>query len=234
MLLQCGTPILCPSRAVLTQGWTPDFVPAMVEYATQHKYYDELGHVSGDDAIHTSQELARKEEIFTGPRGGGVLAVALKKVLPVITTLPHPLSLAALTLPFTRTLTHSLDASSYLPPTTILPTRVRRAVFHPPPSHPQPLRRLSPRSRPLTHTTRRLSPPLPPPPPPPHPPRPPARPPASLSLSGQEPCTPSCCTLCMRMYRSPSTRSPRPSSATTSTRCCAPPTATTSSPTRPR
>ena len=39
--------------------------------------------------------------------------------------------------------------------------------------------------------------------------------------------------LLLCIYRSPSTRCPRPSSATTSTRCCAPPTATTSSPTRP-
>ena len=39
--------------------------------------------------------------------------------------------------------------------------------------------------------------------------------------------------LLLCIYRSPSTRCPRPSSATTSTRYCAPPTATTSSPARP-
>jgi len=66
-------------RPHLLQGWTPDFVPAMVEHATQQQLYDELGHVSGEEAVKMAQELARSEGIFTGTSGGGVLAVALKK-----------------------------------------------------------------------------------------------------------------------------------------------------------
>jgi cysteine synthase A len=66
-------------RPHLMQGWTPDFVPRMVEHATEHKLYDELDHVSGDEAVQMSKDLARAEGIFTGTSGGGVLAVALRK-----------------------------------------------------------------------------------------------------------------------------------------------------------
>ena len=74
-------------RPHLLQGWTPDFVPRMVEDATQAKYYDELCHVSGDEAVQTSQALARTEGIFTGTSGGGVLAVALRKARTLSTPL---------------------------------------------------------------------------------------------------------------------------------------------------
>ena len=33
-------------RPHLLQGWTPDFVPCMVEHAREMQLYDELGHVS--------------------------------------------------------------------------------------------------------------------------------------------------------------------------------------------
>ena len=51
----------------------------MVEHSSQHGLYDELDHVSGEEAVKTAQELARAEGIFTGTSGGGVLAVALRK-----------------------------------------------------------------------------------------------------------------------------------------------------------
>ena len=38
-----------------------------------------LAHVVGEEATKTAQELARREGIFTGTSGGGVLAVALRK-----------------------------------------------------------------------------------------------------------------------------------------------------------
>ena len=66
-------------RPHLLQGWTPDFVPRMVEDSTEDGLYDELGHVSGEEAVETARELARLEGIFTGTSGGGVLACALKK-----------------------------------------------------------------------------------------------------------------------------------------------------------
>ena len=51
-------------RPHLFQECTPDFVPAMVEHSTQNKLYDELGHVSGDQAVKTAQELARTEGVW--------------------------------------------------------------------------------------------------------------------------------------------------------------------------
>ena len=66
-------------RPHLMQGWTPDFVPQMAEYATQNGLYDELSHVSGDEAISAARELAASEGIFTGTSGGGILACALRK-----------------------------------------------------------------------------------------------------------------------------------------------------------
>lgn len=66
-------------RPHLLQGWTPDFVPRMVEHATEHDLYDELDHVSGEEAVEMAKLLARSEGIFTGTSGGGVLAVGLRK-----------------------------------------------------------------------------------------------------------------------------------------------------------
>lgn len=79
-------------RPHLMQGWTPDFVPAMVEHATQNGLYDELEHVSGVQATETAQELARTEGIFTGTSGGGILHVALRKAK----TLPKGSSMVVL------------------------------------------------------------------------------------------------------------------------------------------
>ena len=79
-------------RPHLLQGWAPDFVPAMVEHATQHELYDELAHVSGDEAVETARSLARSEGIFTGTSGGGVLAVGLRKAA----TLPKGSSVVVL------------------------------------------------------------------------------------------------------------------------------------------
>ncbi|MFC6638282.1 pyridoxal-phosphate dependent enzyme [Sulfitobacter sp. JBTF-M27] len=59
------------------QGWTPDFIPAVLEEAVTGGYYDELIPVAGPDAIKCAQDLAQKEGIFTGISGGGTFAVAL-------------------------------------------------------------------------------------------------------------------------------------------------------------
>jgi cysteine synthase A len=44
-------------RPHLMQGWTPDFVPAMVEDATQAQLYDGLDHVSGEEAVRCAQDV---------------------------------------------------------------------------------------------------------------------------------------------------------------------------------
>lgn len=58
------------------QGWTPDFIPLVLQEAIDKAYYDELVPVAGPDGIKWAQELARKEGIFTGVSGGSTFAIA--------------------------------------------------------------------------------------------------------------------------------------------------------------
>ena len=60
------------------QGWTPDFIPFVLQEAIDGKYYDELIPVAGPDGIAWSQKLARSEGIFTGISGGASFAVAMQ------------------------------------------------------------------------------------------------------------------------------------------------------------
>ncbi len=59
------------------QGWTPDFIPAVLQEAIDGAYYDELIPVAGADGIKCAQDLAQKEGIFAGISGGATFAVAL-------------------------------------------------------------------------------------------------------------------------------------------------------------
>ena len=56
------------------QGWTPDFVPAVLDRKVAH----EILAVTDAEAIETSRALARKEGIFCGISSGGTVAAALK------------------------------------------------------------------------------------------------------------------------------------------------------------
>ena len=60
------------------QGWTPDFIPSVLQEAVDKHYYDELIPVTGADAIAWSKRLAAEEGIFTGIPGGAPLAVAIQ------------------------------------------------------------------------------------------------------------------------------------------------------------
>ena len=60
------------------QGWTPDFIPYVLQEAIDHRLFDEVIPVAGPDAIACSQRLAAQEGIFTGISGGASLAVALQ------------------------------------------------------------------------------------------------------------------------------------------------------------
>jgi cysteine synthase A len=60
------------------QGWTPDFIPFVLQEAVDRKLYDELIPVTGPDAIAWSRRLAVEEGIFTGISGGASLAVAVQ------------------------------------------------------------------------------------------------------------------------------------------------------------
>jgi cysteine synthase len=58
------------------QGWTPDFIPLVLQEAIDGGYYDELIPVSGADGMHWARQLAAKEGILTGVSGGSTFAVA--------------------------------------------------------------------------------------------------------------------------------------------------------------
>lgn len=60
------------------QGWTPDFIPLVLQETLDCGGFDALIPVSGPEAMAAAQALARQEGIFTGTSGGGTLAVALK------------------------------------------------------------------------------------------------------------------------------------------------------------
>lgn len=55
------------------QGWTPDFVPGVLE----KEVVDELVPVSDEQAISTAKRLAAEEGIFCGISAGGTMAAAL-------------------------------------------------------------------------------------------------------------------------------------------------------------
>jgi cysteine synthase A len=56
------------------QGWTPDFVPAVLN----REVADEISPVADEDAIKTARDLAAKEGIFCGISSGATVATALK------------------------------------------------------------------------------------------------------------------------------------------------------------
>ena len=59
------------------QGWTPDFIPYVLQEALDGGYYDELIPIAGADGIAWSRRLAAEEGIFTGISGGSTFAVAM-------------------------------------------------------------------------------------------------------------------------------------------------------------
>ena len=60
------------------QGWTPDFIPLVLQESVDKKYYDQVVPVSGADGVKWARALARKEGIFTGISGGATFAVSLQ------------------------------------------------------------------------------------------------------------------------------------------------------------
>lgn len=60
------------------QGWTPDFIPYVLQEAIDNKYYDELIPVTGPEGIKWAQKLAQKEGILTGISGGASVAIAMQ------------------------------------------------------------------------------------------------------------------------------------------------------------
>jgi cysteine synthase A len=60
------------------QGWTPDFIPLVLQESIDNAYYDDLIPVAGAEGIEWAMKLAQKEGIFTGISGGATFAVALR------------------------------------------------------------------------------------------------------------------------------------------------------------
>jgi len=60
------------------QGWTPDFIPLVLQEAIDNGYFDELIAVPGPAGIEWSRKLAQREGIFTGISGGATFAVAMQ------------------------------------------------------------------------------------------------------------------------------------------------------------
>ena len=48
------------------QGWTPDFIPLVLQEAIDKAYYDELIPIAGAEAVEWARALAQKEGIFCG------------------------------------------------------------------------------------------------------------------------------------------------------------------------
>jgi cysteine synthase A len=60
------------------QGWTPDFIPLVLQEAIDQRYYDELIPVAGEDGMRWARDLAAAEGIFTGVSGGSTFAIAMR------------------------------------------------------------------------------------------------------------------------------------------------------------
>ena len=60
------------------QGWTPDFIPHVLQEAIDNKYYDDLIPVPGPEGIAWARKLAQHEGIMTGVSGGSTFAIAMQ------------------------------------------------------------------------------------------------------------------------------------------------------------
>jgi cysteine synthase A len=60
------------------QGWTPDFIPKVLEDAPMAELMHELKPIPGADAIATAKALASKEGLLTGISGGATMWAALE------------------------------------------------------------------------------------------------------------------------------------------------------------
>ncbi|MEM9232759.1 MAG: cysteine synthase A [Pseudomonadota bacterium] len=58
------------------QGWSPDFIPLVLQESIDNQYYDELMPVSGAEGMEWARKLAAQEGILTGISGGSTFAVA--------------------------------------------------------------------------------------------------------------------------------------------------------------
>lgn len=60
------------------QGWTPDFIPRVLQETIDNGGYDELVPIAGAAGMDWARKLARREGILTGVSGGSTFAVAMQ------------------------------------------------------------------------------------------------------------------------------------------------------------
>jgi cysteine synthase A len=60
------------------QGWTPDFIPLVLQEAIDKAYYDQIIPISGADGVKWARALAQKEGIFCGISSGATFAAAMR------------------------------------------------------------------------------------------------------------------------------------------------------------
>ncbi len=60
------------------QGWTPDFIPLVLQEAIDNDFYDELVPIPGPVGIEWARKLAEQEGIMTGVSGGSTFAIAMQ------------------------------------------------------------------------------------------------------------------------------------------------------------
>jgi cysteine synthase len=60
------------------QGWTPDFIPNVLQECLDSAGYDELIPIAGGEGVVWAKKLAQREGIMTGISGGATFAVAMQ------------------------------------------------------------------------------------------------------------------------------------------------------------
>ena len=58
------------------EGWTPDFIPLVIQEGIDSGFYDEVVPITAAEGIKWARDLAQKEGILTGISGGSTFAVA--------------------------------------------------------------------------------------------------------------------------------------------------------------
>jgi cysteine synthase A len=62
----------------MIQGWTPDFIPYVLQESIDNQYFDEVLPVNGEEGMQWARRLAAEEGILTGISGGSTLATAME------------------------------------------------------------------------------------------------------------------------------------------------------------
>jgi len=65
-------------RPHLMQGWSPDFIPRLVDQVTAAGHIDDYLLIDGDEALRCARELAQQEGIFVGISAGATFSGALR------------------------------------------------------------------------------------------------------------------------------------------------------------